>query len=242
MRGLYLALLIGLAPSVCMGIASFFLSNFTISGIVEACFQNLAAGLILAAVAAEFFPLLQDDKLPPHDQMIGITVGFIIGLVILNGTEPAVDALIVYLSRGKERIKSIARSEHHGVDEPPTNVSVGQRKKTDIPFHDIEQQALSTELRSMRRNGPGELAERDLLSEWAYDPIELSSVAIALPNHRSHLEEHLVENHGCVVNMETKAARLTGEETLSQKESEQIAEEIDEAIHDLQYKLDHCRR
>ena len=243
MRGLYLALLIGLAPSVCMGIASFFLSHVTISGIVEACFQNLAAGLILAAVAAELFPLLQDDKIPPQDQMVGITIGFVVGLVILNGTEPAVEACIAALSRKPGR-RATEGSEHNVVDPPANiNTTVGQRKKSDIPFDDIEEQALSTELRSMRRTGPGDLSERDLLSEWAYDPVELSSVALAQqPNHRSHLEDHLVEIHGRVVDMEIKAARLVGEDSLSQKDSEQIAEEIDEAIHVLQYKLDHCRR
>ncbi len=86
------------------------------------------------------------------------------------------------------------------------------------------------------------MSERDLLSEWAYDPVELSSVAIQVPNHRSHLEEHLLEIHGCVIAMETRATHLVGNDHLSQRDTEQIAEEIDEAIHSLQYKLDHCRR
>jgi hypothetical protein len=244
MQGLYLSLVIGLVPSVCMGIASFFLSNLTISGVIEACFQNLAGGLILAAVAAELFPLLQDDKMPPRDQMVGITVGFAVGLIVLNGTEPLVEACVAYLNRklGRNTGEAVAGSEHNGAGaDQSTNTTIGQRKKTDIPFHDIEEQSLSSELRGLRRHGPGQ-SERDLLSEWAYDPVELSSVALAHPNHRSHLEDHLVEIHSRVGEMEVKAARLVGEDSLSQKESEQIAEEIDEAIHVLQYKLDHCRR
>jgi hypothetical protein len=256
MQALYLSLVIGLMPSVCMGIASFFLSQLTISGVIEACFQNLAGGLILGAVAAELFPLLQDDTMSHRDQMVGITVGFLVGLVVLNGTEPVVEACVAYWNRksGRNNGEAVAGSEHKcdGADvynplglgqaiDKSTNTTIGQRKKTDIPFHDIEEQSLSSELRGLRRHGPGQ-SERDLLSEWAYDPVELSSVALAHPNHRSHLEDHLVEIHSRVGEMEVKAARLVGEDSLSQKESEQIAEEIDEAIHVLQYKLDHCRR
>jgi phage shock protein A len=42
--------------------------------------------------------------------------------------------------------------------------------------------------------------------------------------------------------MESKAAQLLEGENIPRKDSEQIAEEIDEAIHSLQYKLDHCKR
>lgn len=247
MRGLYLSLLVGMVPAIIMSLASYFLCNLTVSILVEACFQNMAAGIIFAAIGAELFPLLKTQSVSSNDAIAGITVGFLVGVTVLNGTKSYVDAFVMYLNRrsdtgGNDTGNNHAATERiHSDAQDPDEPNSAQRKKTDIPFHDIEEQALSTELRCMRVRGGG-LSERDLLSEWAYDPVELSSVAIQVPNHRSHLEEHLLEIHGCVVAMESKAALLVGDDNLSQRDTEQIAEEIDEAIHALQYKLDHCRR
>ena len=258
MRAVNLALLVGMIPTVSMGVASYFLSHVTVSGVVEACFQNFAAGLILAAVAAELFPLLLTNDVSTGQSIGGITVGFAIGLLILNATEWFVDKFIDILNRLNRQdslisiIQSLFQPRPPVVSEQSVGIDIQQvpdtsanRKKTDISFHDIEEIGLSCELRQMRirkDNGSDHGSDRDLLSEWMYDPVELSSVAIALPNHRLHLEEHLVEIHTDVVAMEAKSARLVGDDQLSQRDTEQIAEEIDEAIHLLQYKLDHCRR
>ena len=258
MRKVYLALLVGMIPTVSMVMASFFLSHVTVSGVMEACFQNFAAGLILAAVAAELFPLLLANDVSTTQSVVGITVGFAIGLMVLNATEWFVGKFIDVLNRLNRRdslvsiIQSLFQPRAPVVSEQSVGVDIvtvpdtsATRKKTDISFNDIEEKGLSCELRAMRMRA-GSMDEngssRDLLSEWMYDPVELSSVAIALPNHRSHLEEHLVEIHTDVVAMEAKSCRLVGDDQLSQRDTEQIAEEIDEAIHLLQYKLDHCRR
>ena len=255
MRALHLALLVGMIPTVSMGVASFFLSQVTVSGVVEACFQNFAAGLILAAVAAELFPLLLASDVPAFQSIVGITVGFAIGFLVLNATEWFVEKCIDILNRLNRRdslmsiIQSLFQPRAPVVTEQSVGIDIQQvpdtsatRKKTDISFHDIEEKGLSCELRLMRMRS-GSVGEngssRDLLSEWMYDPVELSSVAIALPNHRLHLEEHLLEIHSDVVAMEQKSLRLVGDDQLSQRDTEQISEE---AIHLLQYKLDHCRR
>ena len=258
MNPIYLALLVTTAPTVGMLVASYFLTKIQIAPIVEACFQNLAAGLILAAVGAELFPLLMQPVVSTMPATVGITVGFVVGIVLMNGTEVVVDKAVGALegrpSRGEHA--PVAHHETGGggggggaaaasppVDQSPPQTST-QRKKTDIPFDDIEEAALSMELKAMRvGNGKGvSSSSRDLLGDWAYDPVEVSSAAMAMPNHRSHLEEHLEEMHASVVAMESKAARLVGEEQLTQRATEEIAEQIDEAIHSLQYKLDHCRR
>jgi hypothetical protein len=228
-----------------MSLASYFLCNSSFNVLVEACFQNMVGGIIFATIAAELFPLLQSQSLSTSDAIGGVTVGFLIGLGVLNWSKSYIDACVMYLSRKSGMAGTVAANNPGATQRVPTQEAdepnTAQRKKTDISFHDIEEQALSTELRSMRVRGGG-LSERDLLSEWAYDPVELSSVAIQVPNHRSHLEEHLLEIHGCVIAMETRAVHLVGNDNLSQRDTEQIAEEIDEAIHSLQYKLDHCRR
>lgn len=51
---------IGAIPTVCMLLASMVLYSIEVSDHVEAAFQNFAAGLILAAVAAELFPLVAE--------------------------------------------------------------------------------------------------------------------------------------------------------------------------------------
>lgn len=51
---------VGAIPTVCMLLASMVLYTVEVSDHVEAAFQNFAAGLILAAVAAELFPLVAE--------------------------------------------------------------------------------------------------------------------------------------------------------------------------------------
>jgi hypothetical protein len=76
---------------------------------------------------------------------------------------------------------------------------------------------------------------------WEDEPVEFASLALAKPEHRSHIQHHLEEVLETISAMERKGNRLQ-EEHLSIQESETIAEEIDEATHILQYKIDHCRR
>ena len=248
MNPIYLAFLVTLAPTAGMVVASYFLTKVEIPAIVEACFQNLAAGLILAAVGAELFPLLMQPMVSTMPATMGITVGFFIGILLMNGTEVVVEkAIATFEARSKGEHAAVASHDPAAVgvsapgDQSPPQTSM-QRKKTDIPFDDIEEAALTIELKSMRVGSSQASSQRDLLGDWMYDPVEASSAAMALPNHRSHLEEHLEEMHASVVAMEGKAARLVGEEHMTQRVTEDIAEQIDEAIHSLQYKLDHCRR
>lgn len=65
--------------------------------------------------------------------------------------------------------------------------------------------------------------------------------AISNPNHRSHILSHFDEIKFMIKDMETKSYNLLLQE-LTTSETEKVAEEIDESIHLLQYKIDHCRR
>eukprot|EP01034_Spumella_vulgaris_P025457 gene25457-31921_t len=78
--------------------------------------------------------------------------------------------------------------------------------------------------------------------DWLPAPVERASQAIAAPNHKQHIQEHLYELSDSISLMESKSLGLLDSAQMSVRESEEAAEKIDEEIHRLQYKLDHCRR
>ena len=74
------------------------------------------------------------------------------------------------------------------------------------------------------------------------EPVNLASKAFETPDHRNHILEHMHEIAKAINEMENKSNQLLEDANLSQRDSENIAEKIDEEIHSLQYQLDHCRR
>ena len=75
-----------------MLVASFLLSQLEVESKIEAVFQNFAAGLILAAVGAELFPLLHKYS-TKSESIIGISVGFPVAILIIYGIEYLIDYL-----------------------------------------------------------------------------------------------------------------------------------------------------
>lgn len=73
------------------------------------------------------------------------------------------------------------------------------------------------------------------------DSLELALHAISDPEHKDHLQGHLLEMTEVIEDMEVKSKRFI-ENSLPIVETELLAEEVDEAVHKLQYQLDHCRR
>lgn len=73
------------------------------------------------------------------------------------------------------------------------------------------------------------------------DALELALNAISDPDHKDHLRGHLLEMTQVISSMESKSKRFI-EEKMTTEDTEMLAEEIDESIHQLQYQLDHCRR
>jgi hypothetical protein len=58
--------------------------NLSVDAAIEACFQNFCAGLILAAVAGELFPLAIDGH-SKFEVITGVTIGFISYMLLFNG-------------------------------------------------------------------------------------------------------------------------------------------------------------
>jgi hypothetical protein len=73
-----LGFLVGLFPAVSMLTASLALTAYEISTQTAACFQNFCAGLIIAAVAGELYPLLSEGTV--IESAAGEVIGFISGL------------------------------------------------------------------------------------------------------------------------------------------------------------------
>jgi hypothetical protein len=107
-------LLCGLVPSTAMFLASVVLMRVEVSLIVEACFQNFCAGLILAAVAGELFPLVTDYN-SKRDIFCGVSLGFTVGLCILYGIE----LLINTIANFKWATGSPTIEKNNGYEEIP---------------------------------------------------------------------------------------------------------------------------
>lgn len=56
---------------------------------MEACFQNFCAGLLIAAVAGELYPLMMDESAAVRS--VGVTFGFAAGLSLIYGVEMIID-------------------------------------------------------------------------------------------------------------------------------------------------------
>lgn len=178
--------LVGCIPSFAMMVASIVLMNYKISETLEAGFQNFAAGLILAAVAQELFPLLSD--IPGADGGIGLAIGFALGLLVIYGLDKVMGDL-----------EEVSDSE------------------------------------SSNRN------EVKKQNSWELLPVDTATEAINDIHHKSHILSHLREMTENLNHISIQSDEIIGS-SLSVFEEMKIAEEIDEAIHSLHYKLDHSRR
>ena len=85
-------LLVGLVPTLSMLTGSLLLMKYEVHRLTEACFQFFSAGLILAAVAGELFPLAVefDDKAVT---IKGMSLGFIGCLAFIHGVDYIIHSL-----------------------------------------------------------------------------------------------------------------------------------------------------
>eukprot|EP01038_Epipyxis_sp_PR26KG_P007894 gene7894-10713_t len=209
--GVELGFLIGAVPTIAMMLSETYFVKYAVSPQTEACFQNFAAGLIIAAVAQELFPLVNEST--PTNAMIGVSGGFVVALSMIYGLE----YLVSYIEENadKQVEKSSIKSRTYPIGLNPDESSLEGFEMKDLAQISVE--------------------------DWEEEPIVRASLALASQNHRNHIKEHLKELLDQVKAMEEKSDSLL-EKRLSVKQTEQIAEEIDSEIHNLQYKLDHCRR
>ena len=157
---------------------------------------------------------------------IGVTVGFFVGFSFVFGLEPLIEWCGL-------------KEEEEG-EKGSTNDADKENKGA------IKQiMAKVAEINVVAKKVPGMLnsLENFLLDGGEYHeaPIEEAVTSMKLANHRKHLNEHIVELVESINTMETKCEKLMTP-GLPLKESEDLAEAIDEATHSLQYKVDHCRR
>jgi hypothetical protein len=211
--------------------AIYLLTNVEVSARVEAALQNFAAGLILAAVACELIPIMRDGDGDTTASYAGITIGFIIGLATIYGIEH----VIHILEEWDEGAGSV--SSHSKATKPA---------KPAYQEVDIIEEVASPLVKTLPK-GFNEAEHEEIFKDlenvqYEEKNVELASQAIvSSPAHRRHIQEHLEELLESIKFMEERANALTNHK-LSVRETESIAESIDERIHSLQYKLDHCRR
>jgi zinc transporter ZupT len=76
------------------------------------------------------------------------------------------------------------------------------------------------------------------------DGIKYSAEALADPNHRQHVTSHVIEVGDIIKNVSSKCSVLlnSSSKPLSGSDNEELFEDIDENIHHLHYKIDHCIR
>uniref|UniRef100_A0A7S3M8C8 Uncharacterized protein n=2 Tax=Spumella elongata TaxID=89044 RepID=A0A7S3M8C8_9STRA len=236
LTGVGLGFFVGAFPTLAMMIASCLLTTYEVGPKIEACFQNFAAGLIIAAVAGELFPIMASSS--EQNSVLGITIGFVGGLLVVFGLEKVVDYLenlppsMFQRLSTEESVHGISLSAFDRVGSDDSS----PRKRT---FTYPEGAGPADFL----EEGEGDLAHNEDGDEWEDEPVNRASQAIAAPEHRGHIREHLQELLTVVKSMEDKSNELLerGDE-LTVPQEEAIAEKIDEEVHSLMYKLDHVRR
>lgn len=164
---LYGGVLVGSLPTVSMLLTSLLTFNAKISSTFESTAQNFCAGLIIGAVAKELFPQIDTDN--KYDNLVGISVGFFIGIIFVNFLDYLVDFI--------QHNCSCCGFEGDGDSDSADNSINGS---------DVENSGLQLQYQSI---GSRELVE-DSGSESGSEAdqsepiIMLASQAIASPMHR----------------------------------------------------------
>lgn len=165
------------------------------------------------------------DGVSKFDTWVGVTVGFAVGLLLVFGLEPVIDMIA-----GEDDHDEITKGVENS--ESPTYKQI-KMKVEELNKDGPDAEAIITL--------PRKKSHDDDDGEYDEAPVEAAMVSMKLPEHRQHLNEHLTELVDFINSMEKNCEKLL-DPTVTHRESEDIAEEIDEATHKLQYKVDHCRR
>ncbi len=205
--------------------AIYLLTNVEVSPKFEAALQNFAAGLILAAVACELIPIMRDGNGDITASYAGISIGFVIGLATIYGIEHIIHILEEWPNASASTHSKTSKPGYSSVDVI-TEVESPLVKSLPKGLDEVEHDEITKDLEAV---------------QYEEKHLELASQAINAPEHKKHIQEHLEELLESIKFMEERAVALTNQK-LSVRETESIAESIDERIHALQYKLDHCRR
>eukprot|EP00596_Hydrurales_sp_CCMP1899_P000443 CAMPEP_0119036262 /NCGR_PEP_ID=MMETSP1177-20130426/3847_1 /TAXON_ID=2985 /ORGANISM="Ochromonas sp, Strain CCMP1899" /LENGTH=554 /DNA_ID=CAMNT_0006995841 /DNA_START=152 /DNA_END=1816 /DNA_ORIENTATION=- len=293
MEDILFSVLIGAIPTSSMLFASLALINLKVPPLIEACFQNFCAGLILAAVALELLPLMGPSQITsPFNSVVGTTLGFMLGVFMINAIDQVIDSFEDDKEQCNEYVqipkcdvssqKYLAMREMEKRNTSQSTIvplDTGIKSMRDLlpwnaPSARTEQQMemkatpSDNESSKMLSDSQGRRASlkssygmllspqmgrdgvKDIDSDlegctkdgYDHESILYAAIAIASPKHRDHIQEHFMAilTDICVLEKSALCLMSQGEDSLRQ--SEKMAEEIDERIHMLQYRLDHSRR
>jgi len=219
---------------------------------VEAIFTNLSAGMILTAVGLELFPLMAKEEGLPA--LGSITFGFLMGLALVYGSEPLVEKLVGSDEEEEEDEEDISKHFSHpdGHDSEPGSPQAGAMRGTDNgegegsellnPFSSpISPRGVSTQLSTIR-------TRREKYEDGAVQ--EAHDKLMAMPEHRLHIREHLVEISESILAIRNRSKALYGTGAaagltspmlspadrveighMTVPEMEESAEFIDETVH-----------
>ena len=211
MDSVKLAFIIGGVPTLSMICCSFLFSSVEVSVEIEACFQNFASGLILAAVAAELFPLIFDAN--STNTRIGVTCGFAIGLSLVYGIERVIACFENIQDDNENRLEAINPLGGRGLEDGNGNstLEIEMKEKTHVKelsdpeiAADLERESISNREDRSYSSFSIDLVKISAKRDWQEGQlgISLAELAIGDPKHRGHIQEHLVEINEQVKSMD----------------------------------------
>lgn len=217
---------VGIGPTVCMLFMSLWFYKVEVSKAFEAMAQNLCAGLILGAVGKELFPQLGDfDHV---DDVIGLTIGFLCGILLINY---------------QESIEVLCESFFSWIFPEDEQQAVKEAPKHDERKRLLSQSNPNYQSNQGDDNGDSEFETETDIEENDHPILLLGTQVISSPAERSRVHEKVTDLVRSINSMQSKAQALfTPSTSLTSSEAEILADQIDEEIHRLHYYLDHCRR
>lgn len=231
---IYVGLSVGLLPTASMILAALLIYNLKISKTFESTAQNYCAGLILGAVAKELFP--QVSSVSKWNNLVGITVGFTIGLAFVNFLDYVVSMVENSFSCATPATTGDDLVIVGSVSSLGGGIQMGSRSPNSAQHYQALESGTNMDFIS-EGSESGSEADQD------HPIVLLASQAIASPMHRERIRKKIVELETSVASMEEKSCYLHKSwKTIPGPASELCADQIDEEIHRFQYNLDHCRR
>lgn len=242
---LLIGLGIGCIPTFTMISASLFAVNIKSSPLFESCSQYLSSGLLIGVVAKELFPVMESYS--SKENTIGLTIGFLIGIIFFNTLDYAV---------------SLCDCNDHDDDDSDSNkYEDPNRDDTELVVKRFKSYDSTSLTNNALTNGSNSNVNHITNSNNSSDvdsdmevidraeDIEshplflLATQAVSSPHHRVLVQKKMQELVDAVIEIEKRAENLsvTGGGS-SNLEVEISADRIDEAIHKLQYNIDHCKR
>ena len=197
--------LLGFCPSFFMFLASYAAISISCSKFTEASVQNLAAGLILGALAIEFFPKIKVECETGNFKYVSI--GFFGGIAALW----MIEHLVEYFSDDGQDDDA---SEQHSVGSA--------NEKTHLLEHP------------------------NVASNFQSEDVDFSTEALKDMKHRDHLVGHVSEVDSDVKVIVEKCNLLIAAHSNDHQgnsfNNERMFDDLDEGVHRLLYRVDHCTR